>query len=169
MTSFGMRSGALLEPKPTISVAHAPAAAPAPGFGVHLTLDGYGGALELLADREHVETCLAELPERLGMHKIMEPAVMELGQLSPKDPGGVSGFVMIAESHISIHTFPLRGFVSADVYTCQNSLDTDQICRYFADAFELQDLEINVVKRGTRYPQNNIYDAAPPATQDDAA
>jgi S-adenosylmethionine decarboxylase len=65
---------------------------------------------------------------------------------------------MIAESHISIHTFPLRGFVSADVYTCQDSLDTEQICRYFADAFALQDLEINLVRRGTRYPQHNIYD-----------
>jgi S-adenosylmethionine decarboxylase len=72
----------------------------------------------------------------------------------------VSGFVMIAESHISIHTFPLRGFVSADVYTCQNSLDTERICRYFADAFALQDLEINVVRRGTRYPQHNIYEPA---------
>jgi S-adenosylmethionine decarboxylase len=159
-----MRSSALLEPEPTITVEHVPAAAPAPGFGVHLTLDGYGGALQLLADREHVQTCLSELPERLGMHKIMEPAVMELGQLSPKDPGGVSGFVMIAESHISIHTFPLRGFVSADVYTCQNSLDTDRICQYFADAFGLQDLEINVVKRGTRYPQHNIYASPQTAT-----
>jgi S-adenosylmethionine decarboxylase len=154
-----MRSGTLLEPEPTISVEHIPAAAPAPGFGVHLTLDGYGGSLPLLSDREHVETCLSELPERLGMHKIIEPSVMELGQLSPKDPGGVSGFVMIAESHISIHTFPLRGFISADVYTCQNSLDIERICQYFADAFELQDLEINVVKRGTRYPQHNIYEA----------
>ena len=156
-----MRSSALLEPEPAISVEHFPAAAPAAGFGVHLTLDGYGGSLQLLADREHVHTCLSELPERLGMHKIMEPSVMELGQLSPKDPGGVSGFVMIAESHISIHTFPLRGFVSADVYTCQNSLEVERICQYFADAFGLQDVEINVVKRGTRYPQRNIYDQAP--------
>lgn len=160
MRSLGVRSGELLEPERTITVEHVPAAAPAPGFGVHLTLDGYGGSQQLLADREHVETCLSELPERLGMHKIIEPSVMELGQLSPKDPGGVSGFVMIAESHISIHTFPLRGFVSADVYTCQNSLDIERICQYFADAFGLQDLEINVVKRGTRYPQRNIYDQA---------
>jgi S-adenosylmethionine decarboxylase len=155
-----MRSSALLEPEPTISVEHIPAAAPAPGFGVHLTLDGYGGSLQLLEDREHVHKCLSELPERLGMHKIIEPSVMELGQLSPKDPGGVSGFVMIAESHISIHTFPLRGFISADVYTCQNSLEVERICQYFAEAFGLQDLEINVVKRGTRYPQRNIYGQA---------
>ena len=160
MRSQAIRSGALLEPEPTISVEHIPAAAPAPGFGVHLTLDGYGGCQYLLADRDHVLACLSELPERLGMHKIIEPSVMELGQLSPKDPGGVSGFVMIAESHISIHTFPLRGFISADVYTCQSTLDTEQICRYFADAFGLEDLEINLVRRGTRYPQHDIYDPA---------
>jgi S-adenosylmethionine decarboxylase len=161
MRSQAVRSSELLEPERTITIEHVSAAGPAPGFGVHLTLDGYGGSPELLADGKHVQSCLSELPERLGMHKIADPMLVELDQLSPKDPGGVSGFVMIAESHISIHTFPLRGFVSADVYTCQNSLDTERICQYFADAFGLQDLEINVVKRGTRYPQHNIYDASP--------
>ena len=158
MTSVGMRRSALLEPERTTTIVHIPEAAAAPGFGVHLTLDGYGGCQHLLGDGKHVLACLNELPERLGMHKIAEPVLVELGDHSPKDPGGVSGFVMIAESHISIHTFPLRGFVSADVYTCQNSLDTERICRYFADAFALQDLEINVVRRGTRYPQRNIYE-----------
>jgi S-adenosylmethionine decarboxylase len=157
MTSIGVRSSALLETERTTTITHLPEAAPAPGFGMHLTLDGYRGCPQLLADGNHVLACLSELPERLGMHKLAEPFLVELGHHSPKDPGGVSGFVMIAESHISIHTFPLRGFVSADVYTCQNSLDSEQICRYFADAFGLQDLEINLVKRGTRYPQHNIY------------
>ena len=135
-------------------------AALAAGFGVHLTLDGYGGAREKLADGAHVLACLSDLPERLGMHKLAEPFLIELGHHSDKDPGGVSGVVLIAESHISIHTFPLRGFVSADVYTCQNQLDTEQICQYFAEAFELQDLETHLVRRGTRYPQHNIYEPA---------
>jgi S-adenosylmethionine decarboxylase len=161
MTSVGVRSSALLEPERTTTIAHIPEAANAPGFGVHLTLDGYGGCQHLLGDGNHVLACLSELPERLGMHKLAEPFLVELGDHSAKDPGGVSGFVMIAESHISIHTFPLRGFVSADVYTCQNSLDTQEICRYFADAFALQDLEINLVRRGTRYPQHNMYGPTP--------
>ncbi len=125
---------------------------------MHVTLDGYGGCPRLLAGYDHVRACLDQLPEALGMHKLAQPFLIELGHHSPKDPGGVTGFVIIAESHISIHTFPLRGFVSADVYTCQNSLDTEAICRYFAEAFALRDLEVNVVKRGTRYPQHNIYD-----------
>ncbi|HEX6290560.1 MAG TPA: adenosylmethionine decarboxylase [Herpetosiphonaceae bacterium] len=159
MISAGVSSSDLLEPKRTTTIVHLPETAAAPGFGVHLTLDGYGGSQRLLADGNHVLACLSELPERLGMHKLAEPFLVELEHHSHKDPGGVSGFVLIAESHISIHTFPLRGFVSADVYTCQNSLDTERICAYFADAFELQDLEINVVRRGTRYPEHNIYDA----------
>jgi len=129
-------------------------------FGVHLTLDGYGGARERLADFATVKGCLRELPELLGMHKLIEPMVLEVNHLSDKDPGGLSGYVLIAESHISIHTFPLRGFVSIDVYTCQNSLDSDRIREYFEDAFGLQDIEINLIRRGTRYPQFNIYEPA---------
>jgi S-adenosylmethionine decarboxylase len=127
------------------------------GFGIHLTLDGYGGCRERLADCGHVLARLAELPEQLGMHKIAEPFLVELGYRSDKDPGGVSGFVLIAESHISIHTFPLRGFLSADVYTCQSCLQTEEICRYFKYGFDLQEIETNLVRRGTRYPPHNIY------------
>jgi S-adenosylmethionine decarboxylase len=159
MGSSLARSSELLEPEPTTTVAYLPETAAAPGFGVHLTLDGYGGSAQLLADGRHVLACLSELPERLGMHKLAEPFLIELGPHSAKDPGGVTGFVIIAESHISIHTFPLRGFVSADVYTCQNSMDTQEICQYFADAFALQDLEVNLVRRGTRYPEHNVYES----------
>jgi S-adenosylmethionine decarboxylase len=159
MRSARLRSGGLLELERKTAMAPAPDAAAAAGFGVHLTLDGYRGSRHLLADAGHVQACLAELPELLGMHKLIEPAVVEVGQLSDKDPGGLSGYVLIAESHISVHTFPLRGFVSADVYTCQNSLDAERIRQYFANAFALQDVETNLIRRGTRYPQHNIYEA----------
>jgi S-adenosylmethionine decarboxylase len=160
MVSAGLRSGGLLELDRKTAMAHAAHAAPAAGFGVHLTLDGYGGSREWLADADHIRARLSELPELLGMHKLIEPMVVEVGELSDKDPGGLSGYVLIAESHISIHTFPLRGFVSADVYTCQNSLDAERIRRYFEDAFGLQDVETNLIRRGTRYPQDNIYESA---------
>ena len=129
-----------------------------PHFGVHLTLDGYGGERARLADLAAVQDTLSELPELLGMHKLAAPTVLEVNHLSDKDPGGLSGYVLIAESHISVHTFPLRGFVSADVYTCQSSLDAERIRKYFADAFALQDVETHLIRRGTRYPQHNIYE-----------
>lgn len=126
-------------------------------FGEHLTIDGYGGDEKLLNDKELVLGSLNELPRLLGMNQLAPPEVYLAPDNNIKDPGGWSGFVVIAESHISVHTFPKRGFVSADVYTCRNGLDTEQVINFFRDKFALGDIEINFVKRGTRYPESNIY------------
>lgn len=129
---------------------------PTINFGVHLTLDGYGGDPEKLNDKDLVLKCLEELPSRLKMHKIFGPEVVTVDGNGDKDSGGHSGFVMIAESHISCHTFPWRKFVSIDVYTCGNMLDKEFIVDYFKDAFGLEDVEINYIKRGTRFPAEDL-------------
>ncbi len=120
-------------------------------------IDGYGGDEGLLNNKDLVLSCLSELPEKLGMKALSKPEVYEAGDNGIKDPGGWSGFVVIMESHISIHTFPKRGFVSIDVYSCRNGLDVELITKYFEEVFNLQDLEINFVKRGTRYPDHNLW------------
>lgn len=125
-------------------------------FGLHLTLDGYGGNPDKLNDGNLVRKCLDELPEKVKMHKIFGPEVLECQESNPKDSGGFSGFVMIAESHISCHTFPWRRFVSVDVYTCGSSMDTEFIIEYFKKAFELEDVETNFIKRGTRFPADDL-------------
>jgi S-adenosylmethionine decarboxylase len=126
-------------------------------FGVHLTIDGYGGNPEKLNDKALVLKCLTELPEKIGTQIIGGPEVYFAEEGGSKDPGGWSGFVVIAESHISIHTFPKRCFVSADVYTCNTeSLDQALVTDYFKNAFDLTDVEVNVIKRGTRYPSCNL-------------
>ena len=125
-------------------------------FGEHLTIDGYGGDFELLNDRQQVLHCLRELPQLLGMHVLLPAAVKWAEPNDYKDPGGWSGYVLIAESHISIHTFPHRRFLSADVYTCREGTDTDRVVRYFRDMFALADTETCFFKRGTKYPVDNI-------------
>lgn len=125
-------------------------------FGEHLMIDGYGGSYEKLNDQSFVLSCLQELPEKLGMKKLADPEVYFAEGNDKKDPGGWSGFVVIMESHISVHTFPARGFVSIDVYTCQNNIDRDRIVGYFSDKFDLSDTEVNFVIRGTKYPAENV-------------
>lgn len=125
-------------------------------FGEHVTIDGYGGNKEKLNNKELVLECLNELPELLGMSKLADPTVYFAEGNDLKDPGGWTGIVVIKESHISIHTFPERGFISADVYTCKNGMDTEFIFNYFKTKFQLEELETNFIKRGTHYPQNNI-------------
>lgn len=125
-------------------------------FGVHLMFDGCGASPERLANRDMLRGLLQDLPRALGMHAICEPCVVEVGPLNRKDPGGLSGFVMIAESHISFHTFPARRFVSADVYTCQNDLNTQRVNELLSKAFGAESAEVTVVPRGTRYPAENL-------------
>ncbi|MEK7638860.1 MAG: adenosylmethionine decarboxylase [Patescibacteria group bacterium] len=121
-------------------------------FGVHLMFDGYNASETLLSDRAHLTKLLSEIPEKMVMHTICEPVVVEVGPQNHKDPGGISGFVMIAESHISYHTFPKKGFVSADIYTCQNDLDTEKFTKLLAEAFGTTDYDVQVVDRGLRFP-----------------
>lgn len=125
-------------------------------FGEHFTLDCYGCSFDKLNNKNLVLKCLDELPELLSMNKLAEPVVYFAEGNGEKDPGGWSGFVVIAESHISIHTFPGRGFLSADAYTCKNGIDTDFIVNYFKEKFEVGKFETNLIKRGTMYPVCDI-------------
>src|SRR3989344_5879458 len=96
-------------------------------FGEHITIDGYGGGRGKLNSKKLVFRCLTELPQLLGMHTLIDPVTVWAEPNGKKDPGGWSGFVIIAESHISIHTFPGRQFMSADVYSCRNGMDTKPV------------------------------------------
>ncbi len=125
-------------------------------FGLHLTLDIYNCPEKELSDMELCFKALDNLPEILGMHKLTVPYVVAAPPNDKKDPGGFSGFVIIAESHISLHTFTKRGFVSLDCYSCKE-FDTDKVVDYFKNVFKSDDVEVNIVKRGTRYPADNIY------------
>lgn len=125
-------------------------------FGEHLMIDGYGGDPKRLNDKDLVMLSLVELPHQLGMKRLSDPLVMEAPDNHLKDPGGWSGFVIIAESHISVHTFPRRRFVSIDIYSCRNGVNCGFVKKYFKDIFKLKDIEENLVKRGTRYPAHNI-------------
>lgn len=124
-------------------------------FGEHLTIDGYGGEKKKLNSKALVLNCLDKLPTLLGMRILAKPLISWAEPNEKKDPGGWSGVILIAESHISIHTFPERGFISADVYSCKNGMDTKKVIAYFKNSFGLQDVEQHFIKRGTRYPDHN--------------
>src|SRR5271170_8042038 len=87
-------------------------------FGPHLILEAYGCAKEPLADLGVISQTLDEYPAKLDMTKIMPPYVFKYHGAVPDD-WGVSGVVLIAESHISIHTFPDKAFVTLDIFSCR--------------------------------------------------
>lgn len=125
-------------------------------FGEHVTIDGYGGDPALLDDCALVSATLVELCTAQRMTRLIEPVVVEAPDNQLKDPGGWSGFVIIAESHVSIHTFPRRRFLSADFYSCQNGLDLERVVALIQERFKLEEVESTFIKRGLRYPNHNV-------------
>lgn len=123
-------------------------------FGPHLTIDMYGCVGDALNSGEHIRKILDELPPMLAMHKISEPQVLEYpGREGSFDQGGVSAFVIIAESHISVHTFVLQKYVSIDIFSCK-PFDVAMAEKYLVEKFKPTKIERNLFSRGKEFPKD---------------
>jgi S-adenosylmethionine decarboxylase len=66
-------------------------------------------------------------------------------------PQGVSGMVVIAESHLSIHTWPEFGYAAVDVFTCGDRTMPHKAIQHLVDALGAKHLEVTEVMRGYDY------------------
>jgi S-adenosylmethionine decarboxylase len=117
---------------------------------MHLTVDGFRANPEKLASEALVKQLLDRLPDAIGMTKISVPHVQRYVGERPED-WGVSGFVLIAESHIALHTFPDHGYVWADIFSCKG-FDAHLAIRELCAEFEVQDVRRRSLERGLEYP-----------------
>ena len=116
---------------------------------MHLVIDGHDCDPAQLSDMELVRSFLDEFPDRIAMTKIIPPAVYTYRGPSPED-WGVSGFVIIAESHISVHTFPDRGYVNIDVFSCKE-FDSNAAMAEVQEFFSIGDIRSWVLDRGLEH------------------
>ena len=116
---------------------------------MHLAIDGYGASPEKLKDTDMVYRFLDEYPDAIGMDKIIPPQVYTYHGKTPED-WGVSGFVIIAESHISVHTFPDRQYVNIDIFSCKD-FDAISSLEGVKDAFGLNEVRAWTLNRGIDY------------------
>jgi S-adenosylmethionine decarboxylase len=114
-------------------------------------MDGYGGGQEQLANLDTIYEFLERCPDLIHMTKIMPPYVFKYHGKVPED-WGVSGFVLIAESHISIHTFPDRAYLSLDIFSCKD-FDYQQAITYVTEIFGITRHEHNLLDRGLEFPK----------------
>jgi S-adenosylmethionine decarboxylase len=99
---------------------------------------------------EEVRRVLDELPEEMEMTKVLPPFVYSYG---PEGEDGVTGVVIIAESHIAIHTFPKKRFLSIDIFSCK-AFDMAQVLRKLTAVFEIGRYETYMINRGKEFPKD---------------
>jgi S-adenosylmethionine decarboxylase len=119
---------------------------------MHLIIDGYSGNAQKMQDVDFIYQLLDTYPSQIGMTKISPPQVSKYIGSKPED-WGVSGFVLIAESHISIHTFPERSYINIDIFSCKE-FDAEQTIRDLQQQFGLAEIRSYILSRGLEYYNN---------------
>ena len=81
-------------------------------IGIHLLIDLDGISPELLNDSGLLSDCLAESARICGLNPLGSPSMHAF------DGGGVTGVILLSESHIALHSYPEHGFIAIDVFSC---------------------------------------------------
>ena len=115
---------------------------------VHLMLELYGCDRELLSNEALVRRTLDEYPTRVGMEKVSPVHLYDIETSNPLD-AGLSGFVVIAQSHISMHAWPEYGEVDIDICSCKE-FSQEEAISFAKEIFQTDDVEAHFVVRGNR-------------------
>lgn len=116
---------------------------------MHLVIDGYGGNVEKMWDQQLVRDFLDQFPAKLAMTPITVPQVLKYSG-DKVDDAGISGFVIIAESHISIHTFPRKDYINIDIFSCR-PFDHERALDDVKELFQLTEVKTWLLDRGLEW------------------
>jgi len=110
-------------------------------LGRHLLLELKDCNQELINDVEFLKNLLCETAEHIGATVVNQA----FHKFSPQ---GVSAVVVIAESHICIHTWPEYNYAAADIFTCGNSIDPTDAIDLLVERLEAKESSFIELKRG---------------------
>jgi S-adenosylmethionine decarboxylase len=128
-------------------------------LGRHLIMELSGCNRTTLDDAPLLEQLLNESVRRSG-------ATIVQTVIHRYNPYGVSGVVVIAESHISLHTWPEYGYAAADIFTCGESVDPCKAGEYLEEALEAASMQLREIQRGLPSPEDEVIDHKPAPPSD---
>jgi S-adenosylmethionine decarboxylase len=98
-------------------------------LGVHALVHLSGASFTSLNDLEGLTRAFKDTINHFDLDNLYDPQVHQF------EPQGLTGIVLLAESHLSIHTWPERGEAAIDIFTC-GSRDSASIAKYFCKAID---------------------------------
>ena len=99
----------------------------------------------MLTDSDLIKHALVDAATEAGAH-VVETVFHKF------NPYGLSGVVVIAESHITIHTWPEYGYAAVDVFTCGQPALADAICVSISAKFNAKTSSMRALDRGLNLP-----------------
>ncbi len=110
-------------------------------LGRHILAEVYGCDHEILNSPQMIEKILVDAALKAGA-EIREVAFHKFA------PQGVSGVVIISESHLAIHTWPEIGYAALDVFTCGDAVDPWVACNDIVEKFGAENVTATESRRG---------------------
>lgn len=83
-------------------------------YGTHWLIDCHGVAVDVLSDATRLQAMLCAAAADAGAHRLFQ----HFHRFGASADAGVTGVVLLAESHITIHTWPDQGFAAIDLFLC---------------------------------------------------
>ena len=106
----------------------------------HILFDLKGCSADLLDDARHVRNSLFHA-SLISNSKILKIDYHEF------TPQGVTGFALLAESHLSIHTWPEKGIAKCDIFTCSDECLPEKAIEYLGEAFKAKEVTSDAFDR----------------------
>ena len=118
--------------------------------GIHIIADFYGVNSDILARVEDMARIFEDTVKYAGVTKLA-------ANYYQFEPFGCSGVVLLAESHMSFHTWPEYGLVTLDFYTCGPPEQAHKAYEYLENVLKPKRVEYHKLVRGRA-----IHEEVPP-------
>jgi S-adenosylmethionine decarboxylase len=117
--------------------------------GTHILLELRGVCDAFLNDQEFLRTQLVETAEVSG-------ATVVQSVFHRFNPHGLSGVVVIAESHLAVHTWPEHGHACIDIFTCGHRVVAERMVPELLKRSQAMDHDLKVINRGFEFKETGL-------------
>ena len=121
------------------------------GLQLCADLHGCDPALPAMQDAPALRALCVAAVEAAGLSAVAE-RFHAFEPVAPGEPAGVTGVVLLAESHLAVHTWPEQGAVTLDIYVCNlgndNSAKARELLQRLRNEFAPRRVDIQEVRRG---------------------
>ncbi|MEM0139283.1 MAG: adenosylmethionine decarboxylase [Ferroplasma sp.] len=115
--------------------------------GVHIIADLYGIDGDLISSADSIAPIIENAIKAGNLTEISS-------QYYQFRPMGASGIALLAESHLSFHTWPEHGLVTLDIYTCGDHSNADRAFNYLMNVLHPISVEYRKIERGTKIEED---------------